>query len=64
MKNLIKKNLLFERPKNYSKLQLHAKAMNSKIDDPNIAPERYHSSKLIAEFEANSVAGSKTKEKR
>jgi len=32
---------------------MHAKAINSKIDNPNIAPERYHSSKLIAEFESN-----------
>jgi hypothetical protein len=61
MKNLIKKNLLFEKPKNYSKLQLHNKAMNSKIDDPSIAPERYHSSKLIAEFEAKSGKGEKAK---
>jgi hypothetical protein len=37
---------------------MHAKAMNSKIDNPSIAPERYHSSKLIAEFEAKSGTGS------
>lgn len=42
---------------------MHAKAMNSKIDNPSIAPERYHSSKLIAEFEAKSGTGSQTKEK-
>ena len=61
MKNLIKKNLLFEKPKNYSKLQMHNKAMNSKVDDPSIAPERYHSSKLIAEFEAKKVKEEKHK---
>lgn len=64
MKNLIKKNLLFEKPRHYSKLQQHAKAMNSKIDNPDIAPERYHSSKLIAEFEASSATGSKQREKK
>ena len=35
--------------------------MNSKIDDPSIAPERYHSSKLIAEFEQKKAKEDKLK---
>ena len=46
---MIKKNLIHEKPKNYSKLQLHNKEINSKANNTTIAPERYHSSKLLAE---------------
>ena len=49
IKNLIKKNLLIEKPKNYAKIQTHMREINSKIGNPAIPPERYHSSKILLE---------------
>jgi hypothetical protein len=46
---LIKKNLIYEKPKIYSKIQLHNKEINNKANNATIAPERYHSSKLLSE---------------
>jgi hypothetical protein len=40
--------LLFEKPQNYAKLQLHNREIN-KLDPAGAAPERFHSSKLLQE---------------
>ena len=52
MKNLIKKNLIYEKPQNYAKIQLHNKEINSKLGNTTVPPERYHQSKLIKAHES------------
>ena len=47
---MIKKNLIYEKPKNYTKIQIHNKEINSKANNSTIAPERYHSSKLLQDM--------------
>ena len=46
IQNLIKKNIIHDKA-SFGKIQLHNKTINSKTGDPSVAPERYHSSKLL-----------------
>ena len=46
IQSLIKKNLIHDKA-SFGKIQLHNKTINSKVSDPSIPPERYHSSKLL-----------------
>jgi len=38
------------------KFQLHNKTINSKTQNPDVAPERYHSSKLLTREKLHPVA--------